>query len=171
MIDAMRIAFTGPECSGKTTLSKWLAGYLGVPYIAEYAREYLSPNQPYFQADLHQIAQAQFTRNHEFQQCVCDTEMTVCRIWEAVVFNSTSALLDHLVNSENYGLVFLCSPDIPWISDPLRENPHDRAALFVRYKEDLEKRKIDYWVVEGSISERKEIILSKLSERFPNFTP
>jgi nicotinamide riboside kinase len=38
----MRIAFTGPESSGKTTFSKWLSNELSDSVcISEFAREYL----------------------------------------------------------------------------------------------------------------------------------
>jgi nicotinamide riboside kinase len=35
---ALRIAFTGPESSGKTTLAAWLSSFLELPFIEEYAR-------------------------------------------------------------------------------------------------------------------------------------
>lgn len=37
----MKLAFTGAHGIGKTTLAKWLADYMKIPYVPEYAREVL----------------------------------------------------------------------------------------------------------------------------------
>ena len=42
MKQALKIAFTGPESSGKSTLSSWLSAEIKLPLIEEYAREYLT---------------------------------------------------------------------------------------------------------------------------------
>ena len=40
-MSGVRIAFTGPECSGKSTMAKWLADEYSLKIVEEYAREYL----------------------------------------------------------------------------------------------------------------------------------
>ena len=37
----LKIAFTGPESSGKTTLSEWVSQTYNMDLVEEYAREYL----------------------------------------------------------------------------------------------------------------------------------
>ena len=37
----MKIAFTGPESCGKSTMAKWCAEFHQLPLSAEYAREHL----------------------------------------------------------------------------------------------------------------------------------
>ena len=41
----------------------------------------------------------------------------------------------------------LCKPDIPWESDPLRENPNDRIKLFDIYKMELDNLGHKYYIV------------------------
>jgi len=49
----IRIAVTGPESTGKTTLAKQLAEHYRGQYIPEYAREYIENLQnPYTFADI-----------------------------------------------------------------------------------------------------------------------
>ena len=56
----LRIAVTGPESSGKTTLCTALEEHYQVPHIPEYARTYLEQTQGQYQcSDLDIIAQGQ----------------------------------------------------------------------------------------------------------------
>jgi nicotinamide riboside kinase len=48
-----KIALTGPESSGKSTLARQLATYFDAPVVPEYARLFLSLlGRPYVEADL-----------------------------------------------------------------------------------------------------------------------
>jgi nicotinamide riboside kinase len=49
----------------------------------------------------------------------------------------------------------LCSPDIPWEPDPLRENPHDRDRLFQVYLAMLEKLRKPYAII--AVGRRKRL--------------
>jgi nicotinamide riboside kinase len=155
----VRIAFTGPECSGKSTLAQWLSIELSLPLVPEYARTYLANNPSYVHEDLHAIASGQFTQNHEHDRCICDTEMTVMRIWEHVKYGGISRCIEGLTLSESYTMLFLCKPDFPWEEDPLREHPEARNELFDLYIQDLKIRQVPYHMLEGSLEERKLRIL------------
>ena len=56
------IVITGPESSGKTTLTKALAKAFKTGYTEEYSREYLNCNSKYKQEDLLKIAQGQLQK-------------------------------------------------------------------------------------------------------------
>lgn len=154
-----RIGFTGPECSGKSTLAQWLSNELNLPLVQEFARTYLADNPNYSREDLFAIASGQFTQNHQHDRCVCDTEMTVMRIWEQVKYGGISAHIQDLTSSESYTVLFLCKPDFPWEADPLREHPELRNELFNLYVQDLNSRQIAFHVLEGSFDARKSKIL------------
>ena len=60
---------------------------------------------------------------------------------------------------------FLCSPDIPWEEDPLRENPKDRKRLFTLYENNLIEKGWPYSVLKGSVEERKQEVIKSLKGR------
>ena len=107
-----RIAITGPESSGKSTLAEKLALKLGGQLVPEYAREYLGAlRRKYSRQDLQLIAKEQFARNHaeyNAQTVVCDTEMTVMKVWEEDKFGEVSNAIENLWIKDQYDVVFLC---------------------------------------------------------------
>ena len=160
MNTALRIAFTGPECSGKTTLCEWLSKELGCSFAQEYAREYLKENSKYRYEDLESIAQGQFNVNQKSR--LCDTEMLVMEIWSNVKFQKVSPSLRVLLENQQFDLYFLCKPDFIWEADPLRENPNNREQLFELYVERLKELNWPYCILEGSIDDRKRRIIEIL---------
>ena len=128
----IRIGITGPESSGKTTLAKALSEELGASYISEFARKYLTElGRPYEQNDLIEIAKGQLngilTGSSSLQ--IIDTDFIVLKIWLEEKYNSTSAYIEDLIAKNHFDLHILCTPDIPWEEDSLRENPDDRDRI------------------------------------------
>ncbi len=164
-----KIIFTGPESSGKTTLSKAIAKHFEVPLVEEYAREYFEKKQTpqYFQADLTEIAQGQIKSEKRLikpqtRLIVCDTDILTIKIWSEVVFGNCLPELMELIDTHHLSpithhpsIYFLCSPEgIEWAYDPLRENPNDRDFLFKIYQKELILCKKDYHILRGSFEER-----------------
>ena len=148
----LRIAITGPESSGKTTLCVALAEHYQVPYIPEYARIYLENTQGRYQcSDLDIIAQGQLKSLLSFkgQIAVCDTDFSVLEIWSKYKYNRVSEDIKKLVAKDYFDLHLLCTPDMPWEPDPLRENRKSRAELFELYKTNLNKYNKNFIVVSG----------------------
>lgn len=160
---------TGAESSGKTTLGRELSTTLEAPLVMEASRDYLTglyakhPGHRYDESDLLHIARLQLTRERQAQRgdsplLVCDTDLLVIVIWSEVVFGGCAPALmklfeDSLRDTERQYL--LCDwQGIPWEADPLRENPHDRHALYARYRERLEKLGLPFRTVAGSIDAR-----------------
>ena len=165
----LKIIFTGPESSGKTTLSITIAKHFDAPLVEEYVREYFEKKQipQYFQADLTEIARGQLKneiRNtkHKTRLLVCDTDILTIKIWSEVVYGNCLPELAQLINhhlityrSSLIAIYFLCSPEgIDWEYDPLRENPNDRDFLFKMYEKELIMHKKNYHILRGSIEER-----------------
>ena len=153
----IRIAFTGPESSGKSTLAKAVSESMGGIYIEEFARTYLEKHGPEYSIDDLDImadghAKTILERSEALQ--LVDTDFIVFKIWSEYKYGAASPLIHRLVSENWFRLHVLCAPDIPWESDKLRENPDDRDALFVRYVETLEKLKKPYIIVEGTQEKR-----------------
>lgn len=152
-----RIAVLGPESCGKTTLCKYLSEQYGYAYVREYARPYCSTlDRPYAMRDLVHIAEVQFERNLEesSEPLVCDTEMITMAIWAQDKYGEVPPEIFDLLSEQDFDIYLLCSPDIPWEKDPLRENPTDRARLFSIYELVLSSAELNYVVVRGLGDER-----------------
>ena len=165
----MKFAFTGPESSGKTTLSKAIAEKIQANYYPEFSREYLNKrNGTYTKKDLDKIAlgQFEFINQIDKKNQVYDTEMLVIQIWSEFKYHSCSELILNLVQQQQIDHYFLCSPDIPYEEDPLRECPEQRDELFDIYLNKLTTYKVPFSIIKGTQPERiektLEIILNLL---------
>ena len=157
-----KIIVTGPESSGKTTLCNDIAYHFNLSQSKEYAREYLQKKvKNYIQEDLLKIAKRQF--NLEKLNIILDTDLITIKIWSKYKFGSCNTwILDKIEEQKNENRFYLlCNPDIPWESDPLRENPNDRLNLFEIYKMELENLGHNYYIVEGK--NRLEDVIEKIS--------
>lgn len=160
-----KIAITGPESCGKTSLCQALAQHYSVNWAKEYAREYLSNlDRPYEQFDLDFIAigqQSEIDSVSGVGYLFSDTEMLVMKIWSEYKFGSVSEVIQILFENQKFDLYILCDTEIPYEFDVLRENPENRKQLFELYKNELEQMNVPYTTVTGTASER----LSKAIEQ------
>lgn len=157
----LRIAFTGPESSGKTTIATWCAQEFSLTYIDEFARIYLANQSSYNQKDLDIMAHNQVALWPKMG-FVADTEMHVFQIWSSEKYAEVSQTIQNLLIKQEFDHYFLCAPDIPWEADPLRENPHDRERLFALYIDALEQLERPYTILSGALENRKELIKVKV---------
>lgn len=164
---SIKIAFTGPESSGKTTLAKRVAELFNGICIEEYAREYLINKLGYEQKDLDIIAKNQYENwNVEGDLIIADTELTVIKIWSEYRYNYCSEYILEKYNNQDFDHYFLCKPDIPWEEDPLRENPNNREELFELYLNELKLSNRRFTILEGSIENRLKICKQVISSFF-----
>jgi len=151
-----RIAFTGPESSGKTTIAKRFATHVDGIYVEEFARAYLEERGgEYTASDLVNIAIGQSALWKETSGIlIADTEMLVLKVWSEVRFGRTDTFIEEALKTQNFDHYFLCYPDIPWEPDPLREHPEERMVLFELYREKLVALNFPFTVLKGSVEER-----------------
>lgn len=152
-----RIAITGPESSGKTTLAASLAAHYGVKLIPEFARIYLEEHgSEYEQSDLDKIGMGHLEGLVLSQDSIkiTDTDFVVLKVWSDYKYNFTSTYINTLVSENHFDLHIVCSPDIPWEFDPLRENPENRHELFENYIRVLRQYKKDFIIVSGDHDKR-----------------
>lgn len=143
----IRIAITGVESTGKTTLAKALSATLGGVFVAECARfdaEVRAGKASL--ATLSRLAHEQLAAcrlavaqaERDGATCVVsDTDATVLRLWGQHVFGREPEGLDALGKWPQ--MTLLCAPNIPWEADPLRTLPdlEDRLSLHANYERSL----------------------------------
>lgn len=153
----MKIVITGPESTGKSRLTKALAEHFNSPFVAEYARQFLEQSGgQYTKDDLVTIAKGQIALEEEVGKAstdliLCDTSLEVVRIWSEWKYKTCDRFILDEALKRKPDLFILLKPDIPWIPDPLRENPDNREEIYEKYQEVLKEydtRVIeigDYW--------------------------
>lgn len=150
-----RIALIGPESSGKTTLAEKLAQHFNTVWVPEFARTYIaSLNRAYTYEDvLHciasQKAEEQKATLHANNVLFADTELILHKIWLWDVFKKFPPQIDEEIVRTRYDLYLLTKPDLPFVEDPVRENPHRREYFYNLYKNELEKRSFPFVIIEG----------------------
>ena len=165
----IRIAITGPESSGKTTLCRSLSEHLNVSFVPEFARSYLEKtNGEYDYPDLNKIAMGQLERvkSSNSEVVISDSDFSVLEIWSQYKYGSVSTSIQELVKQDLFDLHILCTPDIPWEEDSLRENPDNRDQLFELYKDSLSNYGKNFIVVSGSHESRFEKSLQSIRSTF-----
>lgn len=157
-----KIVITGPECSGKSQLTQQLAESYKCPWVAEYARFYLKHlPRPYVEKDLMAIAAGQESAMHDTksryptaQWLFLDTWDVVLRIWHTYRFGAVPSYLELFRKRYAIDHYLLCTPDLPWVPDPMRENQYDRDELFEMYHAHLQDAGCSFSIISGSGDER-----------------
>ena len=182
----LRIGIIGPESTGKSTLANQLAGVLQASVVPEYARDYVEQlSRPYTYDDVVLIAKKQIEQlsaDYPTPIVIFDTELIITKVWfehkyssasdsntasaSASASTSTSAcpqfiedyLLEHPL--DHY---LLLSPDLPFVPDPVRENPDLRLQLFDRYLALLRHYRLPYTIISGTGNSRLQAALDAIS--------
>lgn len=177
---AHKIAVMGPESSGKSTLCIALATHYGCAWVPEYARAYLEARGGvYTEEALLRIADGQCAAEdaamrearHAQSPVICDSDMITLRIWSEEKYGRCDPRIRALCEERHYDHWLLCMPDLPWIADPLRENPHDRDRLFDRYVDVLTELGKPYSVVHGSMAQGRLLTAVQAVDRVLGRSP
>lgn len=164
------VVITGAESTGKSTLTEALASHFNAPFIPEIAREYVENlNRKYNFQDVENIARKQVeqfnqlkTANYPF--LFIDTWLIITKIWFEVVFNKTPDWFELEVQNTKIDLFLVCDTDLPWISDPVRENGgKNRIALQKTYLKTIIKYNYNFEIISGNGDERIKNALSYLN--------
>jgi len=164
------IVISGPENTGKTTLSEALQKKIGGIVVPEFARKYLTDYGPsYIRQDLKIIAFGQFQSQlgaismaEDF--VVSDTCLLTIKIWSEWKYGTVDPFIEEWASLQKIDLYLLCKPDLAWEMDPLRENKDDLEALYNRYLEEIKNTGIPFVVIEGQGSSRLDKAIANMQE-------
>jgi len=168
----IRIAITGPESTGKSTLATQLANDYKTVWVPEYARGYIDQlNRPYQEKDLKEIAKGQIQAENKAELkankfVFCDTELTVIKIWSLYKFGKVDPFILSEANIRSYDLYFLMDIDLPWEYDPQREHPEKRKYFFDWFDKELNAKNVNYRIIRGNEEKRFQMARNLIDEFF-----
>ncbi len=165
-----KFIITGPESTGKTTLTKTLCTNFKLPYQDEYARTYLNAKgKNYGYEDLLEIAKGQLNIESNISSkvknfAIFDTDLLTIKIWSLYKFGKLDSRIETILSSYLNRTYILCYPDLPWTPDPLRENPSNRKSIFDMYQKLLISYKFKFHVIKGNdLLVRKQEVVDIIS--------
>lgn len=167
----IRIAVTGPESTGKTTLAKQLAEFYNGQYIPEFAREYVESLPSHYTYDdvetiaYAQVGQYQATKSSSEQLFFFDTWLIITKVWFNWVFGKTPDWLEDQIKESPFDLFLLCQPDLPWEADSVRENGGvNREKLYNEYRNELTHYNFTFVEIGGTGDVRLQSAIAVINE-------
>lgn len=171
-----KVGVIGPESTGKSTLSKYLANRYDGLWVPEYAREYmesLAPMYAYTHEDVLRIAEFQVLQMRELcehhrlllskgyrrdtegisqpinglSSVFFDTELIITKVWLLHKYGECPTFVEQALRTYPMDVYLLCYPDLPWQPDPVRENPMLREYLFDWYEREIQALGIPYYII------------------------
>jgi NadR type nicotinamide-nucleotide adenylyltransferase len=158
--DIKKIAIVGPESTGKSTMSAFLAEHYHTVWVPEFARDYCAAltEPPAWQDEINMFY-GQLALEEEYlpkatRLLICDTTFITVKIWSDHTFGrSPHEVLDELPKHP-YDLYLLLSIDLPWEEDPLRDFPHLREHFMEVWHKELKELNANYVVISGTGKDR-----------------
>lgn len=143
----IRIVVSGSESTGKTTLARRLAEWLGTTWVPEYSRTWAeSKGAPLDAADVDPIgrgtiaadeAGARRAREAGSGILVLDTDLASTLVYARHYYGLEPAWIEAEWRARRPALYVLCHPDVPWIPDGVRDQPEGRQRLHALFSRQL----------------------------------
>lgn len=163
-----KIGILGPESCGKSTLTQQLAEHYSGTAVPEYARFYMEQlleNQPirenfektekeinYTFEDVVKIARKQIEQivaEYRSKYVFFDTELIITKVWFLDKYGIIPDFFAEALRNNPIDFYLLLAPDLPFETDPVRENPMRREELFNWYKKELKNYGFQYKIIDG----------------------
>jgi NadR type nicotinamide-nucleotide adenylyltransferase len=165
-----KVCVIGPECTGKTELSKFLAAHFKTSCVEEYARAYLNKlGKTYNQGDLTKIAHGQLRMEDEWLNesnkiMICDTNLIVIKVWSEHKYGNCDKEILEKLAERKYDLYLLTNIDLPWQDDPQREHPDKREHFWDIYKKEVEQTKVPFVEISGDREARRKTAIDAIGK-------
>lgn len=169
-MEVKKVVVIGPECTGKSELSQYLAARFDTVWVPEFARQYLEAlERPYSADDLPIIARGQLALEDGMLPrangvLFCDTDLHVIKIWSYFKYGYCDPEILEAIKARKYDLYLLTYVDIPWVSDPLREHPDQRRELYALYLKELQTQSVPFVEINGDRQQRQALAVDAVSK-------
>lgn len=168
-----KVVLLGAPSTGKTTLAEKLAAHFDTQWMPEYGREYWENHQVNKRLtleDLLQIAQTHIEREDALvlksnQVLFSDTNAITTYLFSLDYHGTALLELENLakVAENRHDIIFLCDTDIPYDDTWDRSGDVKRKEFQQKIIEDLNERKLKYYLLNGTIEERIQQVSKVLS--------
>jgi NadR type nicotinamide-nucleotide adenylyltransferase len=165
-----RVAVTGSESTGKTTLARDLAAHFGAPWVAEQARAYAARVKRALTAeDVAPIASEQIAaEDAAFAEATrgkggwlfLDTDLVSTVVYARHYYGSCPAWIEAEARARLADLYLLSDIDVPWSTDAVRDRPNSREELHAAFQAVMSEFKARKCLVRGLGRHRLEAALN-----------
>jgi len=173
-----RLVLAGAESTGKTTLARTLAEHFGVPWVAEYGREYTE--QKYRDGMLTDawepeefllIAREQVRREDAAASTgppfvVADTDAFVTRLWYERYLGAPPSAADWPHDHGRERIYLVPEPDVAFVADAIRDGEQFRRWMHERTLADLAALGREVHLLRGDYAARTGDAIAFVNERF-----
>jgi NadR type nicotinamide-nucleotide adenylyltransferase len=161
-----RICLIGPESTGKSELSRFLANHFGAAMSNEYAREYAEARANELTADdVEPIARGQAALLDRALAesrglVIHDTDLLSTVVYARHYYGSCPQSIEAEARTRRADHYLLLDTDLPWIADAARDAGGDaREDLFDAFRTALDELGCEWTIVSGDREERERAAL------------
>jgi NadR type nicotinamide-nucleotide adenylyltransferase len=168
--EILKIAVVGPESTGKSTMSAYLAGHYKTVWVPEFARGYCEKliEPPTWQDEINmfygQLALEKELLPAANKILVCDTTFITVKIWSDHTFGRSPQEVLDLLPQHSYDFYLLLNIDLPWEEDPLRDFPHLREHFMAIWRKELAELNARYTVISGTGPDRYDSAIAAVDD-------
>jgi len=174
--EIQKIAIVGPESTGKSTMSAWLADHYNTIWVPEYARGYCEKltAPPTWQDEINmfngQVAlEQEMIGDARSGLLICDTTFITVKIWSDHIFGSSPKEVTDALAKHHYHLYLLLDIDMPWQDDPLRDFPTLREHFMEVWHRELKAINANYVVIGGTGQQRYDSAVAAIDGYLSSF--
>ena len=132
-----KIAIVGTESTGKSTLAKLLATKFNTLWVPEYGRQYIIDNYNGDESRIEKHDYRYIASHHndimdlinKFSTnkiTIFDTEAITTQYYATLYHDYHDPIVDEIIEKQHFDLFLYLDPDVQWIDDGMRLNPHNR---------------------------------------------
>lgn len=166
-----RVAITGPESTGKSTLARKLARHFDTIYSTEYAREYVAwQNNRVEFSDAEWIARGHIASEQALARqanglLFIDADLVMTRLYCEFLYHRVEPWVTREAERRRYDLVLVLDCDVAWEPDPQRclETEEDRRHFRDKLIEHHVRHGHPWMLIRGDWEERFEQAVKAVS--------
>lgn len=152
-------------------MAQQLAEHYSGTLVPEYARFYMQQlleKRTYNYDDVCNVAKKQIEQlwtDYPTKYVFFDTELIITKVWFLDKYGKLPEFFEKALENNPIDFYLLLKPDLPFVPDPVRENPTRREELFLWYRKELNEYGFRYKIID----EIGDFRLKKAIEAIDNF--